>query len=190
MKKEINIPASLCLRPSPFGPVAILWRVHEGGPRICRVVLSKPGHSAGQIVEATFPEVVSKSCAQIDDVAGMIEAFLHGEDIRFSLENVHLGSCSSFQQKVLRAEYEIPRGFVSTYRKIAVHVGMPSGARAVGTALAGNPFPIIIPCHRAIRTDGTLGGFQGGIAMKQALLEAEGVEFSGNGRVKTEKVFY
>lgn len=190
MKREINIPASLCLRQSPFAPVAVLWRVHEGRPQICRVILSRPGISAVKIVEALYPHVVSGSCAQIDDAAGMIEAFLHGEDIRFSLENVHFGSCSSFQQKVLRAEYEIPRGFVSTYRKIAEHVGMPLGARAVGTALAGNPFPIIIPCHRAIRTDGTLGGFQGGIAMKQALLEAEGVEFSTNGRVTTEKVFY
>jgi methylated-DNA-[protein]-cysteine S-methyltransferase len=190
MKREMNIPASLCLRQSPFGPFAILWRVREGRQQICRVVLSRPGISAGQIVEASFSHVVPGSCAQIDDVAGMIEAFLHGEDIRFSLECVHFSSCSSFQQKVLRAEYEIPRGYVSTYKKIAAHVGIPLGARAVGTALAGNPFPIIIPCHRAIRTDGTLGGFQGGIVMKQVLLEAEGIEFSGNGHVKTEKVFY
>ena len=157
---------------------------------ICRVVLSRPGCPAGQIVEASFVNIVSASCMQIDNVAGKIEAFLNGDDKRFSLEDVCLDSCSSFQRRVLRAEYEIPRGFVSTYRRIAAHVGMPTGARAVGTALAGNPFPVIIPCHRAIRTDGTLGGFQGGIAMKQALLMAEGICLTQAGRVETEKVFY
>ena len=190
MKKIVSQQISFCLRKTPFGPVAVLWTVREGSPQICRVVLSRQGLSAGQIVEASFPLIASASCTQIDDVADQIEAFLHGDAIRFSLEGVHLDSCSAFQRKVLCAEYEIPRGFVSTYKRIAVEVGMPSGARAVGTALAGNPFPIIIPCHRAIRTDGTLGGFQGGIAMKQALLKAEGIGFGEAGRVETEKVFY
>ena len=190
MKKLINESVSLCLRPSPYGPVALLWRVYEGVPQICRVVLSRPGRSAGQMVEASFPRIVPASCREIDNVAGRIEAFLKGDDTRFSLEGVSLDSCSAFQRGVLRAEYEIPRGFVSTYRRIAAHVGAPSGARAVGRALASNPFPVIIPCHRAIRSDGTLGGFQGGIAMKQALLEMEGIGFTQTGRVETEKVFY
>ena len=190
MKKIVSEQMSFCLRSTPFGPVVILWTFLGGTPRICRVVLSRPGCSAEQIVEASCPRIVYASCTQIDAVAGKIEAFLHGEDIRFSLEEINLDSCSVFQQKVLRAEQAIPRGFVSTYQRIAVHVGKPTGARAVGTALASNPFPVIIPCHRAIRTDGTLGGFQGGIAMKQALLKAENVDFSEKGRVETEKVFY
>jgi methylated-DNA-[protein]-cysteine S-methyltransferase len=190
MKKITSEQTSFCLRSTPFGPVAVLWTVLGGTPKICRVVLSRPGYSAQHIVGDSFPHIVSASCTQIDDVAGKIGAFLHGDDIRFSLEGVHLDSCSAFQQRVLRAEYEIPRGFVSTYQRIAAHVGMPTGARAVGTALARNPFPVIIPCHRAIRTDGTLGGFQGGIAMKQALLKTEGIDLSEKGRVETEKVFY
>jgi methylated-DNA-[protein]-cysteine S-methyltransferase len=56
--------------------------------------------------------------------------------------------------------------------------------------LARNPFPIIIPCHRAIRSDGRLGGFQGGPAMKRALLELEGVEISAAGRVLAERFYY
>ena len=68
-----------------------------------------------------------------------------------------------FQESVLRAEAtEIPRGRVSTYKLIAEHVGTHNGARAVGTALARNPFPLIVPCHRAIRSDRRLGGYQGG----------------------------
>jgi O-6-methylguanine DNA methyltransferase len=60
----------------------------------------------------------------------------------------------------------------------------PRAARAVGTALARNPFPLIIPCHRVVRSDGMLGGFGGGLKMKKALLEMEGVAFDRSGRVQ------
>jgi len=79
---------------------------------------------------------------------------------------------------------------VSTYGRIANHLGIPGGARAVGQALARNPFPIIIPCHRAIGAGGDLGGFQGGAAMKRALLELEGVELSSSGRVETDRYYH
>lgn len=105
------------------------------------------------------------------------------------MEMVALELCGEFQRRVLLAEYGIPRGWVSTYGRIARHIGSPGAARAVGTALAENPFPIIIPCHRAVRADGTLGGYQGGKEMKRALLEMEGVEFKGAG-VSMERVYY
>jgi methylated-DNA-[protein]-cysteine S-methyltransferase len=79
---------------------------------------------------------------------------------------------------------------VSTYRRIAGHLGVPGGARAVGNALATNPFPIVIPCHRAIRSDGTLGGYQGGLVMKRALLEQEGVDIDERGRVLSLGLYY
>jgi alkylated DNA nucleotide flippase Atl1 len=60
------------------------------------------------------------------------------------------------------------------------------GVRAVGTALARNPFPLVVPCHRAVRSDRTLGGFQGGLEMKRALLEMEGVEFDSKNRVQPD----
>jgi methylated-DNA-[protein]-cysteine S-methyltransferase len=91
--------------------------------------------------------------------------------------------CPGFQRRVLLAEHGIPRGSVSSYSRIASHLGVERGARAVGSALATNPFPILIPCHRAIRSDGTLGGYQGGLKMKRTLLEMEGVAFDGSGRV-------
>jgi methylated-DNA-[protein]-cysteine S-methyltransferase len=60
----------------------------------------------------------------------------------------------------------------------------------VGGALGRNPFPIIIPCHRAVRSDGQLGGYRGGVAMKRALLEMEGVEISPTGKVLTDRFYY
>ena len=85
---------------------------------------------------------------------------------------------------------DIPRGAVSTYQRIARHVGRPNGARAVGNALANNPFPVIVPCHRAIRTDRSLGGYQGGFKMKRTLLEMEGIDFDDTGRVAAKGFFY
>jgi methylated-DNA-[protein]-cysteine S-methyltransferase len=83
--------------------------------------------------------------------------------------------CSKFQQKVLRVVSAIPKGKVSTYQSIAKKIGQPKAARAVGRVLATNPFPIIIPCHRVICSDGSLGGYQGGRKKKLALLKKEGV---------------
>ena len=179
-----------CLRPSPFGPVALLWSTHEGQPKICRIILSTSVLSAKQLVKSSFPDSTVSACPEIDGVADRIEAFLQGEDVIFSLDVVRLDLCSEFQRKVLRAEHGIPRGSVSTYQRIARHLGKPSGARAVGPALANNPLPIIIPCHRAIRSDRTIGGYQGGVAMKRALLEMEGIRFDGTGRIATRDFFY
>ena len=75
-----------------------------------------------------------------------------------------------------------------TYGGLAARMGVPGGARAVGNAMAGNPFPLVVPCHRVIRGDGSLGGFGGGLKMKRALLEMEGVRFDSRGRVLPEHV--
>ncbi len=178
------------LRQTPFGPVALLWSVEGGRPKIRRALLSKPDASAEHRVKAAFPDSVSYSSAEVAVVADQVVAFLAGKDVCFSLDMVRLDLCSPFQQKVLLAEYGIPRGRVSTYQRIARHLGNVNAARAVGTALANNPFPIIIPCHRAIRSDGTLGGYQGGLGMKRALLEMEGIRFDRQGCLLGGEVFY
>jgi methylated-DNA-[protein]-cysteine S-methyltransferase len=78
---------------------------------------------------------------------------------------------------------------VTTYGRLARHLGAPRASRAAGRALATNPFPIVIPCHRAVRSDGSLGGYQGGVEMKARLLEMEGVQVE-RGRVLMNRVFY
>jgi methylated-DNA-[protein]-cysteine S-methyltransferase len=79
-----------------------------------------------------------------------------------------------FTQKVLKATRTIPYGEVRSYSEIAAKIGKPKASRAVGQALARNPLPIVIPCHRVIKSDGTLGGFAWGKKWKQRLLEHEG----------------
>ena len=183
-------PVSFIVRPSPFGMFAVLWEYYRGQPKICRVLLSKPGLPAEEAVRKQCPGIESSGCDEIGKVADEIEAFLQGEDVIFSLDKTRLDTCSVFQQEVLRAEHGIPRGHVSTYQRIAGHLGRPTSARAVGMALATNPFPIIIPCHRAIRSDGSLGGYQGGLDMKRELLEMEGIIVTDTGCVSTNKHFY
>jgi methylated-DNA-[protein]-cysteine S-methyltransferase len=179
-----------CLRRTPFGPVAMMWLTVQGRPAIVRILLSRPGTRADRALKSVPGEWTLSGCAEIDCIADGIEAFLGGEAVRFPLDGIHLDLCSDFQQKVLRAEHGIPRGRVSSYGLIARRIGSPLAARAVGAALAANPFPIIIPCHRAIRADRALGGYQGGPGMKRALLEMERLRFDDTGRVATENFYY
>lgn len=173
-----------------FGPVAIVWAERGGRPAILQILLSKPGLKAESARRELFPGTVASSCGLVDELAGRIAAFLDGADVSFSLEPMRLDLCPPFQRRALLAEYGIPRGRVSTYSRIAVHLGIPRGARAVGNALAKNPFPIVIPCHRAIRSDGSLGGYQGGLAMKRILLEQEGLEINERGKVVSPDLYY
>ena len=86
------------------------------------------------------------------------------------LEVLDKHGLTSFQKRVLFATLAIPKGQTSTYKQIASRIGHPNAYRAVGTALKKNPLPIIIPCHRVIRSDGTLGNYSGGGTRKKALL--------------------
>lgn len=173
-----------------FGTAVILWETRSDRPMVRQILLSRPGLPAQTALKEQFSDSVPSSCSPIDDLAGRIAAFLDGADVRFALEDVRLDLCPPFQQRVLLAEYGIPRGSVSTYRRIAAHLGVPKGARAVGNALATNPFPIVIPCHRAICSDGRLGGYQGGLAMKRALLEQEGISIDEKENVQSPNLYY
>jgi methylated-DNA-[protein]-cysteine S-methyltransferase len=84
-----------------------------------------------------------------------------------------LDGLSPFTRAVLKITAEIPYGEVRSYRWIAEKLGKPGASRAVGNALAKNPIPIIIPCHRVVRSDGTIGGFALGTGWKRRLLELE-----------------
>ena len=180
MKKKI-------IKPTPFGPVCLLWSSSKDFPLIAQILLSRPGLSAEERLSS---DAVKSSCAEIDAIADSIKAYLGGENVKFSLSQLDLSQCTKFQQSVLRAQYAIPRGRVSTYGLIAQHVGAPGGARAIGNVMATNPFPLIIPCHRTIRSGFHLGGFGGGTEMKRALLENEGIIFNKAGKVVCSSLYY
>ncbi len=108
--------------------------------------------------------------------------FFNGEVVDFSMDMVDKTICSDFQLRVLESECTIPRGKTASYSWLARKVNS-NAVRAVGSALARNPFAIIVPCHRTVKSDRSIGGFQGGTEMKRAFLEMEGVTFDKSGRV-------
>jgi len=168
--------------PSAFGTLNIIWRETAAGPRVYRVLL--PNEQAP--AQGSAP----RACPAIADLRDRMQRFLAGDAVDFDLDLLALDTCYGFQRRVLLAEHGVPRGWVTTYGKLAAHLGVPGGARAVGNALARNPFPIVVPCHRAVRSDGHLGGFRGGLDMKRALLEMEGIEIAQTGKVLTDRLYY
>jgi len=173
-----------------FDDISIVWSKIQSGICVQRIFLSDSNSSSENKVQATFQQVESGSSPLIEELIEKILMFLDGAEVDFDLNIVDFERCYATQKRVILAEYEIPRGWISTYKRIADHLEIPNGARVVGNALARNPFPIIIPCHRAIKTDGGLGGYQGGLKMKRVLLEMEGVKFSDKGKVIMDNVYY
>ena len=175
---------------SPFDVFSIIWEENDSDLQVQRIFLTDPEIKSETKTFIAFKTIESGSSSVINSLGNKILKFLEGEKIDFDLQLIGFDQCLEIQKKVLLAEYDIPRGWVSTNKRIADKIGIPKGARAVGNALARNPFPIVIPCHRAIKSNGELGGFQGGIEMKRALLEMEGIEFSNRGKVITNKIYY
>lgn len=109
------------------------------------------------------------------EATGQLKDYLAGNLRRLALP-VDLRPLTDFQRQVLLAAAEVPRGRIATYAQIAQRIGRPRAARAVGQALGRNPVPIVIPCHRILASDGTLGGYSArdGIQTKMRLLRLEG----------------
>ena len=104
----------------------------------------------------------------------LLDQFLRGKRVDFDVP-FDLGDLGDFSRRVLLEVKEIPYGAVASYGAIGRRLGYPSAARAVGQAVGRNPVPIVIPCHRVIRSDGMLGGFSMGLNLKEQLLALEGI---------------
>jgi methylated-DNA-[protein]-cysteine S-methyltransferase len=107
------------------------------------------------------------------DAARQLEEYFAGERSEFDLE-LDWGAIGGFRRRALEAMAAIPYGQTLTYTQLAAAAGNPAAVRAAGSACATNPWPVIVPCHRVLRTDGTLGGYLGGLEMKRGLLDLEG----------------
>ena len=164
-----------------FSEVTIVWSDAGTGPMVKRIFLSSEKASASALASTAFPGISPGTNSYIKRFADEIEVMLAGGISDFDIRILDFSVCSDFQLKVLLEECKIPRGEVRSYGWLASRIGKPGAARAVGNALATNPFPLIIPCHRAVMSDGRIGGFQGGPVMKRALLEMEGLIFSPSG---------
>lgn len=120
------------------------------------------------------PRVV-EAPARIDPVRRELDEYFAGTRTEFEVP-LDWSLTDGFTRRVLKATARIPYGGASTYREMAGRAGSERAARAAGNALGANPIPIIVPCHRVLRTGGDLGGYGGGVARKRFLLDLEGRE--------------
>ncbi len=121
----------------------------------------------------------SEAPGTVRDLAGWLESWFQGKrgpepaGLKQWLKEVHI---PEFHRAVYKEMRRIKPGHVSSYGELAEAAGAPRAARAVGNACARNPFPILIPCHRVVKSDGSIGGFGGDASMKRYLLELEGAK--------------
>ena len=109
----------------------------------------------------------------LDGVRRALDRYFAGRRLDFDV-TVDLNGLPRFQRRVLDATARIPAGRVATYTQMATQAGSPRASRAAGNALHTNPVAIIVPCHRVLRADGSLGGYGGGLPIKEWLLQHEG----------------
>jgi methylated-DNA-[protein]-cysteine S-methyltransferase len=123
--------------------------------------------------------------AAIAAVVAGLRALLRGEAGDLGAAPLDLGGVAPFRRRVYAAARAIPRGATATYGELAARIGAPGEARAVGEALARNPVPLLVPCHRVTAAGGKLGGFSGpgGAATKLRLLRIEGAHGSAQGEL-------
>lgn len=143
------------------------------------VILPHAATSVPLIAQARMS--ARESSALTDQAALMLKCYFRGEPQVFNSIPVDLYNLTEFRKRILLLIRAIPYGEVRSYYDVAVMAGVPRAARAIGGAMAANPVPIIIPCHRIIANSGRLTGYSalGGLNMKKMLLKMEGVEFKG-----------
>lgn len=129
--------------------------------------------SVSFIPQPAAPETSSKNAVMIR-LIDELDRYFAGNLTTFTVP-LDPASGTPFQREVWKALTEIPYGKTSSYSGVARAVGRPKASRAVGSANGRNDIPILIPCHRVIRADGTLGGYGSGLKIKKALLDLEGV---------------
>ncbi len=140
---------------------------------IVRVAFSNEGHDRvlTQLAEQVSPRILHAP-GRLDRAAVEIEEYFSQRRQCFDLP-LDLRLAHGFRRSVLDQLAEISYGTTASYAAIAAAVGNPKAVRAVGTACASNPLPVIVPCHRVVRSDGTLGGYVGGLDAKRTLLSLE-----------------
>ena len=149
----------------------LLLAVTEQG--LVRVAYPSQGHDAvlASLAQTVSPRIL-RAPGRLDRVSAQLDEYFAGRRTAFDLP-VDFRLAAGFRRAVLDHLPVIPYGHTESYAQVAAAVGSPKAVRAVGTACAKNPVPIVVPCHRVVRSDGTAGGYAGGTDAKDALLALE-----------------
>lgn len=156
---------------SPFGQL-LLASTSRGLVR-----LGLPNQDADELLEELADRVsprVLEAADGFDETRRELDLYFGGKLDHFDLP-LDWSLSNGFRLKVQRAIARIPYGETRNYREMAIKAGNERAVRAAGTACGRNPLPVVVPCHRVLRTGGALGGYGGGLEMKRELLKLEGI---------------
>jgi methylated-DNA-[protein]-cysteine S-methyltransferase len=171
MKHQVEEPVGVAACNTAFGWVGIAWS--QAG--LVGVTLPQPSQNdaLNRLGSPTEPVPLPPAGLDPAGLAGKLQRYFRGEEVAFE-EPLDPTIGTDFQRKVWAITRAIPRGETRTYGQLARRAGTPAAARAVGQAMAHNPWPIVVPCHRVVGHDGRLTGFGGGVEMKRRMLQLEG----------------
>lgn len=160
----------------------------EHNKRLLATFLPRARQEIKQAIRASWPDAIEASDPLPRFQRAVVDYF-NGKHARFSIE-IDLSSVPPFHRSVLEACRRIPYGQTASYADLARAVGKPNAARAVGGAMAHNPLPLVVPCHRVLRADGSIGGFSStdGVDEKARLLRLENVAVDRHGEKTAVRV--
>ena len=154
---------------TPFGKIGVA----AGRRGIFRISLNEPNFASFRdLIQREYSGATLRQDKRFSSLAAKFRTYFSGQVLK-SGNRINLREGTRFQQRVWHTLQSIPYGQTRSYRSIAESIGHPQSSRAVGNACGRNPLPILIPCHRVVKTDGQLGGFTGGVDLKRRLLALE-----------------
>jgi methylated-DNA-[protein]-cysteine S-methyltransferase len=156
---------------SPLGPLVVA-ATPKGLVRISYTDFRGDDEVLEELARRVSPRVL-EAPARLDPVRRELDEYFEGRREEFDVP-IDWSHLAGFTREVLRATANIGFGEVSTYAGVAAEAGSPRAVRAAGNALGANPMPVVVPCHRVLRTGGKLGGYTGGLEKKEYLLRLEG----------------
>jgi methylated-DNA-[protein]-cysteine S-methyltransferase len=156
---------------TPVGPI-MLAASRRGLLRVSFAKGLDPENFVAELCAAVSPRIL-EAPAYFDGIRRELDEYFEGRRTRFDLP-LDWSLTGGFRRRVLKRTARIPYGNVATYGEVAADAGNPRASRAAGNALGANPIPIVVPCHRVIRTGGDIGNYGGGPEVKRFLLQLEG----------------
>jgi methylated-DNA-[protein]-cysteine S-methyltransferase len=160
------------IEPSPLGELFVAI-TDRGLVEIAYEPLDDLDPFLHRLAEQISPRIL-EAPGRLDEVRRQLDEYFAGRRQEFDLPLDWALTRQGFGRRVLESTARIPYGQARSYRDVATEAGSPRAVRAAGNALGANPIPIVVPCHRVLRTGGALGGYGGGPERKQRLLELEG----------------
>jgi methylated-DNA-[protein]-cysteine S-methyltransferase len=156
---------------SPLGPLVVA-ATPQGLVRVSYSEFRDEDEVLEELARRVSPRVL-EAPARLDPMRRELDEYFDGRRQAFDVP-IDWSYLAGFTREVLRATARIGFGEVSTYAGVAAEAGSPRAVRAAGNALGSNPMPVVVPCHRVLRSGGTLGGYTGGLEKKEFLLRLEG----------------